>query len=255
MCRAPQNFLFAALAGLGLVSATPAHSEDRPIYRMVWNVDQAAPLESVQVSPGDEILRLKLVPPALYQAVTDVRSAQGSVVIPAGMQLVGIKSDVRMACTFSPMRKAGTDNVLFLGALKRICLIDRTGDGAFDASFERATNHGAFFLLRGRLPERLQDVTPAELAALRPDEIDDGPRLSLKLSRNSRIDGTTTVIGDVGGDEEPISLVFRVKLRPADFPAIVPAYGGAVRLSPTQGGAYTVSASGKFDASELDFWD
>lgn len=255
MCRAPQNFLFAALAGFGLVAATPVHSEDRPIYRMVWNIDQTAPLDSIQVNAGDEILRLKLVPPALYQAVTDVRSAQGMVVIPAGMQLVGIKSEVRMACTFSPVRKAGADKVLLLGALKRICLIDRTGDGLFDASFERATNYGAFFLLRGRLPERLHSVIPTELAALKPEEIGDGPRLSLKLGGDSKIHGTTTVIGDVGRDEDPIPLVFRVKLKPADFPAIIPAYGGAVRLSPNQNGVYTVSASGKFDASELDFWD
>lgn len=250
-----------AVAGLLAVcligaSASAGAPDAQPIYRLVWNIAPQNPMaEAREIAPGGAVARLKLTPPALFSAPRDIVDEKGEVLVAAGMQLVGLKSDAVIACTIHSVPKPGGQALLFLGALKRVCLIDADRDGAFETRFLRATNAPAFFLLRGRLSDRQQPILPIRLTRLDPEDIYRGPRIVIMLSKSSRTDKTIVLDTDVGNDDRPFSLSAKVRVSGALLPTVVDLYGARIEVSKGPAGTITVRALTPFQAEALDFWD
>ena len=153
-----------------------------PIYRMVWNVaPQGNVGETRTIGPGEVAVTLALTPPALLRTTEDVRDARGEVLAPAGTQFVVLASRARIACTVHQMRRPGIEQALFLGSLKRLCLLDDDRDGRFERRFLRSTNGQAYFLLRGRLSDRQQPIEPVALVEESPAALRDAPVIEMRL--------------------------------------------------------------------------
>lgn len=257
MRGAPRAWLAAALAlaGLGL-SAAAAAQERPPIYRMVWNVrPQGLVGETRIIRPAERALTLALTPPALFRTAQDVRDAQGEVLAPAGTQFVGLLSAARIACTIHQMERRGVEQALFLGSLKRICLIDADRDGRFERRFLRSTNGQAFFLLRGRLSDRQQPIEPVALIEEDVGSLRGAPTIQVKLDRGSEADQRVILTMEVGGDGHGFALGPRLVRRAPSLPATFDLYGGRIEVAPQPDGTFRVRTLAPFSAQHLDFWD
>lgn len=249
--------MVAALALASLCCPAAAGAQQRPpIYRMVWNVEAQGTIgETHVVRPGEVALTLQLTPPALFRAARDVRDNAGNVLLPAGLQLVGLQSEARIACTIRQTERRGAEQLLFLGSLKRICLIDADGDGRFERRFLRSTNGQAFFLLRGRLSDRQQPIEPAELVALPPAATEGPPVIEVTLDRSSRADRRVLLTVAVGAAGHGFALGGRLSANASSLPAAFDLYGGRIEVSSRPDGSFAVRTLARFSASALDFWD
>lgn len=251
-CRAA----LAVLVVFGPACSALGAAERAPIYRMVWNViPQGSNPDSPAVEPGGEAIRLKLTPPGLFRTDADIKLSTGELLIPTGTQLVKLRSTATLACTFGPMEKAGAESVLFLGSLKRVCLLDSDNDGSFESRFLRVTNGKAYFLLRGTLSARLQPIVPTKLTSIDPTLIENGPRLSVIIAEGSRPDKAITLVADVGNDQWPIPLGFQVRGKGADLPVVFDVYGGRVEIGRASQTSFSVRVLEPFHEEGLDFWD
>jgi len=243
----------ALMALAGLTAAAPAAGEDAPAYRMVWNIlPQGEVGKTKLIGEGAEIAELKLTPPALYRVPADVHDERGKILLPEGVQLVGLQSEVRMACTINPISKSGPNAILFAGGVKRICLIDQDGDGQFESQMRLSTNEIYFyFRLRGRLPDRRASITPIELESLPPTDIEYGPLITIYLKRRDSPDQPVDLTATVGS----FDLVPRYRADFAGLPRDFQIYGGIIHIASSPDGRFEASITKPFVGQELDFWD
>lgn len=246
--------LGAAIVAAGAVQT--GATEQLPIYRMVWDIPPQSTMTQMSgLVGGTEFARLKLTPPGLFRATSDVVEPDGSLLVSAGTQLVHLQSATQIACTFGPMKKSGSESVLFLGSLKRVCLLDADNDGKFEARFVRATNGPAFFLLRGRLSDRIQPILPTRLAVIEPNLIENGPRLAIRLAKRSNPDTSVILEADVGGEPSPLALKINIRANVSQLPATFDLYGGAIQVTKAADNKFAVRVLRPFHSQALDFWD
>lgn len=243
----------AVLAIAGMTAAAPAVGEKAPTYRMVWNIlPQGEVGKTRLIADGAEVVELKLTPPALYRVPADVYDERGKILLPEGVQLVGLQSDVRMACTINPISKSGPKAILFTGGVKRICLIDQDGDGRFESKYLLSANEVYFyFRLSGRLPVSRKSIAPIELDSLSPEEIEYGPLITIYLRHGDKPDQPVEMAATVGSFD--LFPNYRVDL--ADLPQDFQLYGGAIRIARSTDGRFEASIIKEFDSRELDFWN
>ena len=242
-----------AVASIALMLPVAPSASAGPIYRLRWNI----PVPQVETGPVEittkqELLRLPLAPPALFETPADVVDTEGRTLVPGGMQLVGMVSDAAIACTIHKLAKKGADAALFLGSLKRICLVDEDRDGQYDGYFVRATNAPAYFLLRGRLGA-WQPIRKARLLSIAPERIIDPPRVALFASASPG--KWVELWANAGNDRDPFPLRGGKRFNAAQLPADFPLYGGHVILAANKTGTFTATLKGPFEAELLDFWD
>lgn len=243
----------AILAAGALQTAAAAQSQ---IYRMVWDIpSQSALTQTSDLVGGTEFARLKLTPPGLFQATSDVVEPDGALLVSAGTQLVRLQSAMQIACTFGPTKKNGGESVLFAGSLKRVCLLDADNDGKFEARFLRATNGPAFFLLRGRFSDRVQPILPTRLALIDPNLIENGPRLAIRLAKRSNPDTSVFLEADVGGERSPLPLEITIRADVSQLPATFDLYGGTIQVTKALNNKFAVRVLRPFHSQALDFWD
>lgn len=264
MMRGPRSFavgcvsaaVCCALAVPLAAAQAQAQAGAAPRYRMIWNLlPQGVPGETRTVRSREIALTLPLVPTGLFVARADVRDPSGRVWAPAETQFVEVSSVPRIACTIHQMQRRGAEQLMFVGSLMRVCLVDSDLDDRFESRFRRSTNKMAFFLMRGRLSNPGDPIEPAGLERVDPTEIRDAPAIRVRLAGSTRPGGRIRLSATVGKERNGFPLAFGASARVADGPVLFDLYGGRMEVTPRADGAFDVRTLAPFWGHGFDFWD
>jgi hypothetical protein len=152
--------LFTALSIL-LASAVSAQfvtisGGTPPELRTEWRVEPAASLPGIRELGSKElVLKQRLLPSGLVELGRAVTKAEAGVDLPAGTQLIEVKSSAGTVFCEGEMHTGG------LAGRKQTCLLDSDRDNRFDTAFTYMPQAPALVVIEGRLPKkRLQLAAP-----------------------------------------------------------------------------------------------
>lgn len=172
------------------VRAVPPAPADE--YQIAWKL---APAASVQpeawVRKNRDVVRTRMLPERLFAAGADIRTPAGELLVPKGMQLLGMDYARAMACSVAP-GPAGSR-----AATKRVCVLDEDGDGDFDSFFDRTMGRSTFntdghwFIMNQPLDPGRAPVAAVTLVPIPSERFDQKLELSLRYnSISDRARGT-----------------------------------------------------------------
>lgn len=148
-------------------------------YQVAWRL---GPVERVGLSEwvkrNKTIYSVSLLPERLFQTTEAIRSADGTLLLDSGMQLVGMDSQKAMACSLS--RGVAPS----LSEANRICLIDGDRDGRFDSFLTRGFKPGFYggegqlFGLAGKIAE-VKPMPPVTLNAIEGNAFTNPPKMKV----------------------------------------------------------------------------
>jgi hypothetical protein len=144
----------------------------------IWLVVPDRPkVQSVWIGPNRAITSARLEPPRLFENVADVKSADGRLLVPAGMALIGLVSATQAACAAEPRGDRGLAAAWWLGSNRFICLVDRDRDGRFDHRFSLRTGPANIPVGSGRFPEEMEPIEPTAYVERSPATFANAPRI------------------------------------------------------------------------------
>jgi hypothetical protein len=174
------------------IAASPANAANEVDYQVAWRL---GPVErtglSEWVKRNKTIYSVSLLPERLFQTTEAVRSADGTLLLNSGMQLVAMDSQKTMACS------------LFRGIApsvaeaNRICLIDGDRDGRFESFLTRGFKPGFYggegqlFGLAGKIAE-VKPMPPVALTVIESNAFTNPPKM--KVVYNTISDGNRNTL-------------------------------------------------------------
>lgn len=172
------RLLIGGMIALGANAAQAAAPEDPNRYALQWVLEpQPVPAAPFWVKEQGEVAKTRLLPTKLYVVDDDVRSGDGTLLIPAAFQIVRLTTARETACTIAKA-SAGSR-----AARERVCVVDTNGDGAFDAYFTKGSGGYFWFSMTGKLPAAPKPVKPFRHHAVANTEMMRAPMLSLNYQR------------------------------------------------------------------------
>lgn len=168
--------------GLSLCSAASAGGDlevdrgDR--YALYWTIAES-PVRAGDfwVKEQEAIVETRLWPVALYTTDSIINAADGTLLVPAGAQLVRVTGDRLLVCT---QQKTMTG----VSKSKRVCLVDTNGDGSVDASFSKGLGGTGWIAFSGTYSDsKAQPVSGVTLRELDPREMVGAPYISFHYQR------------------------------------------------------------------------
>jgi hypothetical protein len=139
----------AIAAGALLLAATPAAAERVETY---WRLEPVVAEAPTRVKFGDPFFDQRLLPVRLVELTENL--AVGGKTLPAGTLLYLVfNADRKIGyCTIKDRSLGNQARTLFIPILdQRPCLVDKDGDGRFDASFSVFDKYGGLPSARGSL--------------------------------------------------------------------------------------------------------
>lgn len=150
-------FVFAA-------QASPASATLLPI----WKMEALSGFTEKSGRVGEVVAQARMLPASLFVLEQDFLDAGGKVAAAAGTELVGLRSELRVACAIFPPKLSGGAALMAMGADRHLCLIDENGDGAFDRYFRKQYHEAGFFNLPVKLPSTLKSGAGGGYRAANP---------------------------------------------------------------------------------------
>lgn len=147
-------------------------------YALYWTIDET-PLRAGDfwVKEQESIVETRLWPVALYTTDSPVSAADGSLLLPAGAQLVRVTGERFLVCT---QQKTATG----LSKSKRVCLVDMNGDGNVDSSFSKGLGGVSWIAFSGTYSgNKAQLVSGVTLRELAPRDMVGAPYISFHYQR------------------------------------------------------------------------
>jgi hypothetical protein len=150
----------------------------RHYYSAVWLVVPDRPMEPTKwVGPNRAITSARLLPPRLFRNEADVKTSDGKLLVPAGMNLIGLNSQTVVACASEPKGDRGLAAAWWLGTNRFICLVDENRDRRFESYFSLRTGPQNLITGTGRIPATLNPVAPAAYVEQSPLTFTNAPRI------------------------------------------------------------------------------
>lgn len=168
--------------GVSLCSTTSASGavevDHGDHYALYWTIGES-PVRAGDfwVKEQESIVETRLWPVALYTTDNPIIAADGSLLLPAGAQLVRVSGDRLLICTHQKTA-AGVSKS------KRVCLVDANGDGTVDASFVKGLGGTGWIAFSGTYSDsKTQPVSGITLRELAPREMAGAPYISFHYQR------------------------------------------------------------------------
>lgn len=174
-------------------------------YHLVWRIAEPSAQKGANwYREQSELSFANLRPDGLSAASGEIRTPDGKLVAPAGLQFYLMSAPRPLVCS---LEKGAEGSV---SASRRVCLVDGNDDGQVDAFFTRGHDR-EWFMLNGRLPARLDPIAPIRLTDLAPDRATRKPYLSFHYQRY--LDGGLTLPIQADG-KDAIRFHFKISERP-----------------------------------------
>lgn len=151
-------------------------------YQIAWTLAPVAGTTMVTADQNQVIFSAPLLPERLFRTAAPVRAADGTLLIPEGMQMVLMDYGQFLVCS----QERGAEGSA--ARSNRVCLLDETGDGLADAYFLRSygrsamTSDGMWFAMNRRMPQERLPLAPASLAEIDPAELTTKPQFSITFA-------------------------------------------------------------------------
>lgn len=168
-------------------------------YQIAWKLGPSPTKPGGWVQKNNEVVRTRMLPERLFVAAADVRSASGELLVPKGMQLLGMDFSRPLVCSVAKGPAASR------AASKRVCLLDEDGDGDFDSWFDRVMGRSTFrsdgfwFIMNQTLDANRAPLAPVTLTAVPSDQFDQKLDFELRYQSISDRSRVTTFSVKVGG--------------------------------------------------------
>lgn len=198
-------------------------------FEVSWMIESGTPFEGERlVRRSDTVFDTRLLPPRLFRLETGVNKANGSRLLAAGQELIGLVSRTMIACTIAPPSTRGLGAALWAGTDRHICLVDANRDGKFEAYFHHTVDDDYAIMGWGKVPEKPRAIQPVAYREDAPHTVGATPRLRVVFNGFGHNALSLCVSG--GGDRENC-LEKRWRVDASTVPVEVTVLGATFEIS------------------------
>lgn len=223
-------------------------------FQLVWRIVPQRPDDTVlELREGQTVTSARLVPVAMWQLTSDLKSTDGKTILPAASQFIRAASKVPIACSIRSLKVGAVEGFL-LNNERYVCATDENRDGKLDHFFFRGESRRGMVAGEERIPERVFDAAGGTVQAVDPRNAVDTPTIELQYTNYAFISKWILFqlcVRPAGG---PCNLLAdSLGLRKREVPGIFEALGGGFEILEKNDAGIRIRMVRPFESSTMTF--